>query len=75
MAVNPPVPDGEIRQAAFLMVQRRAMVRGDLTGKDLAEGFVYQGRRIPLVNPQRGIFKPQQMGHLNRAGFSGELRV
>jgi hypothetical protein len=27
-------------------------------------GFVFGGERIPLVNPQRGIFKPQQMRYL-----------
>jgi putative restriction endonuclease len=27
-------------------------------------GFVFEGERIPLVNPQRGIFKPQQMRFL-----------
>src|SRR4051812_10286889 len=64
MATNPPIPDGEMRQAAFLAVRRRAEIRGELTSKDLAAGFLYQGRRLPLVNPQRGIFKPQQMGSL-----------
>lgn len=24
-------------------------------------GFLFRGERIPLINPQRGIFKPQQM--------------
>lgn len=37
---------------------------GDLTPKDLAAGFTFQGERIPFVNPQRGIFKPRQMRHL-----------
>jgi putative restriction endonuclease len=27
-------------------------------------GFVFDGERIPLINPQRGIFKPQQMRFL-----------
>jgi len=26
--------------------------------------FVFQGERVPLINPQRGIFKPQQMRFL-----------
>ena len=27
-------------------------------------GFLFNGERIPLINPQRGIFKPQQMRFL-----------
>src|SRR5205814_4201608 len=27
-------------------------------------GFLFAGQRIPLVNPQRGIFKPRQMAGL-----------
>ena len=27
-------------------------------------GFEFGGDRIPLINPQRGIFKPRQMEHL-----------
>jgi len=30
----------------------------------LAAGFQHERERIPLVNPQRGIFKPRQMQHL-----------
>jgi putative restriction endonuclease len=30
----------------------------------LKPGFVFNGDRIPLINPQRGIFKPQQMRFL-----------
>jgi putative restriction endonuclease len=31
---------------------------------DLAGGFEFDGERIPLINPQRGIFKPRQMSGL-----------
>src|SRR5439155_27173682 len=31
---------------------------------DLKRGFEFQGERIPLINPQRGIFKPRQMRFL-----------
>ena len=31
---------------------------------NLRDGFVFDGERIPLINPQRGIFKPRQMGWL-----------
>jgi putative restriction endonuclease len=39
-------------------------VNGDLTGRDLRMGFQFDGQRIPLINPQRGIFKPTQMRFL-----------
>jgi putative restriction endonuclease len=32
-----------------------------LDATDLAGGFEFEGERIPLVNPRRGIFKPRQM--------------
>ena len=38
--------------------------RGQLSAGDLRSGFVYGGQRVPLVNPQRGIFKPKQMQYL-----------
>jgi putative restriction endonuclease len=56
--------DAAIRQAAFAAVQRLREVHGDLTSPDLKAGFEYAGERIPLVNPQRGIFKPQRMQFL-----------
>jgi putative restriction endonuclease len=37
---------------------------GVLDSPDLAGGFEFEGGRIPLINPQRGIFKPRQMEHL-----------
>jgi hypothetical protein len=37
---------------------------GVLDSADLAGGFEFGGERIPLINPQRGIFKPRQMAHL-----------
>lgn len=56
--------DELIREAAFAAVRRLAEVRGDLTSKDLRAGFQFQGDRIPIINPQRGIFKPQRMRQL-----------
>lgn len=50
-----------MRTAAFEQVRRLQEVRDQLTGADLAKGFQFEGQRIPLVNPQRGIFKPRQM--------------
>ena len=56
--------DSALRNAAFREVRRLADVNGDLTSKDLRAGFPFEGRRIPLINPQRGIFKPTQMQSL-----------
>lgn len=58
------LPDQAIRAAAFAEVRRMLSVSGDLTSADLRAGFEFQGTRIPLINPQRGIFKPRQMSHL-----------
>lgn len=57
--------DAQLRQAAFDHVNRLAAMRnGVLDSADLAAGFVFSGQRVPLVNPQRGIFKPRQMSWL-----------
>src|SRR5271166_1230737 len=57
--------DTQLRQAAFDQVNRLAATRGGvLDPADLAGGFEFGGERIPLVNPQRGIFKPRQMAGL-----------
>jgi hypothetical protein len=57
--------DAQLRQAAFSHAKRLAALRADvLDTADLAGGFEFGGERIPLINPQRGIFKPRQMAHL-----------
>lgn len=56
--------DQLMRQIAFLEVGRRLELRDPLTAEDLLLGFHFQGKRFPLVNPQRGIFKPKEMRHL-----------
>jgi putative restriction endonuclease len=56
--------DSLIRLAAFEHVRRLGEVHGHLTAKELSPGFAFEGERIPLVNPQRGIFKPRQLRHL-----------
>lgn len=59
------MPDDQtLRLAAFDAVRRLTEIRGDLTSHDLKGGFEFQGVRIPLINPQRGIFKPKQMQFL-----------
>jgi putative restriction endonuclease len=63
--MDPATRDAQLRQAAFDHVNRLAALRdGVLDSADLAGGFEFGGERIPLVNPQRGIFKARQMVHL-----------
>jgi hypothetical protein len=63
--MDPTGHDAQLRQAAFDHVNRLAALRGGvLDAADLAGGFDFAGERIPLINPQRGIFKPRQMEHL-----------
>jgi putative restriction endonuclease len=51
-----------LRQAAFEQINRLTALNGGiLASEDLAAGFQFQGARVPLINPQRGIFKPRQM--------------
>ncbi len=50
--------------AAFDHVRRLSEAHGHLIRDDLAPGFMFEGERIPLVNPQRGIFKPRSMRYL-----------
>ncbi len=56
--------DDPIRSAAFAAVQRLSQTHGNLSSQHLAVGFQFEGKRIPFVNPQRGIFKPQRMRYL-----------
>jgi putative restriction endonuclease len=56
--------DAVIRQAAFDHI--RGMQDRDLvlSHEDIARGFMFEGQRWPLWNPQRGIFKPRGMPFL-----------
>jgi putative restriction endonuclease len=56
--------DTLMRLSAFEHVRRLSEVRDYLTANDLKPGFLFEGARIPLINPQRGIFKPQKMRYL-----------
>lgn len=57
--------DYALRNTAFEHVNRLAALNsGILSSDDLAAGFQFQGDRVPLINPQRGIFKPRQMAGL-----------
>jgi putative restriction endonuclease len=53
-----------MRASAFEHVRRLNATHDYLSSSQLAEGFLFEGSRIPLVNPQRGIFKPRQMQYL-----------
>jgi putative restriction endonuclease len=56
--------DTAIRAVAFEQVRWLSEVHDHLTAAELKPGFVFGGERIPLINPQRGIFKPRQMRYL-----------
>ena len=64
MAVIAKESDFRLRMAAFEHVRRLSDLRDHLTAKELRAGFIFDGERIPLVNPQRGIFKPRKMQYL-----------
>lgn len=56
--------DTQMRMAAFDRVRELQEIHDHLTANELSPGFIFEGKRIPLVNPQRGIFKPRQMRFL-----------
>src|SRR5262245_19617811 len=49
---------------AFEHVGRLNEIHENLTANELKLGFVFNGTRIPLINPQRGIFKPRDLNFL-----------
>ena len=51
--------DTLMRMAAFEQVRRLSEIHDHLTTNELKPGFLFEGARIPLINPQRGFFKPQ----------------
>jgi putative restriction endonuclease len=55
------VSDTLMRAAAFDHVRQLCEVHDHLTAVELKPGFTFRGERVPLINPQRGIFKPQQI--------------
>lgn len=58
------IEDLAIRQAALNHLERVAGPERVVTSDQLRVGFLYRSERVPLVNPQRGIFKPQRMKYL-----------
>ena len=53
-----------MRMAAFEQVRILSTVDNHLSAEQIKKGFIFEGRRMPLVNPQRGIFKPKEMKFL-----------
>src|SRR5258708_14734336 len=50
--------DHRVRMAAFRFLEEQTQLRSDVLPREiLAEGFVFNGQRVPLLGPQ-GIFKP-----------------
>ncbi len=64
MNLTSELSDELMRTAAFDRVRSLSQTRDHLTSEDLKSGFVFNDERIPLTNPQRGIFKPRQMRYL-----------
>ena len=62
--MNDSDPDTLMRRAAFDHVRNLHETHNHLTETDIRQGFRFEGTRIPLVNPQQGIFKPRQMKYL-----------
>lgn len=56
--------DDDLRAAAFAHVSALSAQYGVLDSRIISEGFGFDGQRVPLVNPQQGIFKPRQMRYL-----------
>jgi putative restriction endonuclease len=51
--------DRRVRLAAFTWLADQVRIQGDVLPRSLlAEGFVFENQRVPLVGPQ-GIFKPK----------------
>jgi putative restriction endonuclease len=53
-----------LRAAAFAHVSALSAQYGVLDSRIIAKGFEFEGQRVPLANPQQGIFKPRQMRYL-----------
>src|ERR1051325_8177821 len=62
--MTPSDPDTPMRMAAFEHVRGLGEMHDHLTATELKPRFLCHGGRFPLINPQRGIFKPHQMRFL-----------
>src|SRR5690606_41597618 len=53
MPTLPADLDQRVRLAAFRFLEEQTLVHGDVLPRSvLAEGFVFEGRRVPLIGPQ-----------------------
>ncbi|MGH2461995.1 MAG: HNH endonuclease [Candidatus Limnocylindria bacterium] len=56
--------DGRVRIAAFEWLRAQVDLYGEVLPRSaLADGFTFEGNRVPLVGPQ-GIFKPKVLTHV-----------
>lgn len=56
-------PDGRdtlMRLTAFEHIRRLGEIHDHVTPTDLKPRFMFEGERIPPINPQRGIFMAQR---------------
>lgn len=56
--------DTAMRVVAFARVQELMERCGVLSSKEINQGLIFEGERIPLFNRQSGISKPMQMQSL-----------
>ncbi|MEG9862247.1 MAG: HNH endonuclease [Parvularculales bacterium] len=57
--------DTQMRMTAFERARTlNQLYDSHLTHKELAQGFYFEGMRIPIYHPRKGIFKPKQMQYL-----------
>jgi putative restriction endonuclease len=63
MMIDEASVDARIRLAAVAQLNR-VTAGGVLTFDDLKAGFTFEGERVPLINPRRGIFKPTATRYL-----------
>jgi putative restriction endonuclease len=53
--------DTAMRMLAFHQVQRMVSEAGEVSARQLKDGFLFENVRIPFCGPQRGIWKPKSM--------------
>ncbi len=54
--------DHRLRAAAFEWLREQVEIHGDVLPRSiLTSGFLIDGRKIPLIAPQQGIFKPKSL--------------
>jgi putative restriction endonuclease len=56
--------DARVRMLIAAHLRRMASGGGTLSSSDLLAGVEIDGKRVPIVNPRRGIFKPSQLRYL-----------